>query len=253
MPLKFSDITVSLLWADTDKELPLSDPSPTDEANVPSAFALSEAGRAFKIAIDNELEDGLCIDVVIDGQTVTEVTCGAGEYGCIRGVAGTEGILPFAFGELKTKEDDEQDGTFVDRSSLGVIEVSACRAVLSEGDGPSIQGNDAVIAPVGPVSEKDKLLSWHTVLLGEPEPIEPYVPCNVRYIDSPQEPYATFKFMYRSIQALERLDMFLVDDMIVRPSVGDKRPLAQTNALVAPSAKRRVAIASAEVIDLTDD
>ncbi|KAI9511501.1 hypothetical protein F5148DRAFT_327403 [Russula earlei] len=166
-----------------------------------TAFVASEAGKHFKIMLNNHLLDsGLSIYLHIDGERVYQCHLGAGQSGQILGIyKDSTSVLPFKFQELELVDPDLENAPVI--PEMGTIELRACRSRARA----TVEYLPSPIHGLheGRVSERSKKAGWHHVSTADEVPIKgPMHTVIAEYIDPPNAPCASFKVFYRPRELL---------------------------------------------------
>ncbi|GBE80121.1 hypothetical protein BKA93DRAFT_747899 [Sparassis latifolia] len=204
MPLELGGIRVGLVCDATpmDQYATQLETQPNGRTRRPkqmgmaSCYVPSVAGKTFSIAVINMRTDvSVSVNCYLDGRCVHGMLFAPGVQHISHGVYVSEtDYRPYRFADLQVTDDEAianpKDPNYED---LGMIEIQ----VLRVRQGKSVHANIGDTAESRPVHERSKKAGTHRVSFGNKVRGAKATWVDITYIDSVEEPFATFKFFYR--------------------------------------------------------
>ncbi|KAH9833215.1 uncharacterized protein C8Q71DRAFT_909680 [Rhodofomes roseus] len=182
--------------------------------NTMSCFIQSETGKEFRLRCNNRTGWWLSIQCSFDGRTITQ-QCGCPpqqDSPAFQVGAGPNTIKPFKFAQVMLPGVGMQ-WMVPDTHNLGLIELKVWRCRRGD-DAPSVPQHliQSHISSIEVaefehnvlVAQQDKA-AMHCTVLGGSEPVIGNLPVASLPLDSPEHPFAVFRFHYRPIEILQSI------------------------------------------------
>ncbi|KAH9833786.1 uncharacterized protein C8Q71DRAFT_860058 [Rhodofomes roseus] len=196
--MKLRDIEVNISSADSHGQLAEFAHDAQDERTI-SCYIVSEAGKTFAINIHNGLEGKTVIaDCYMDGEYAEVDYAKPGDWSELRGVyiSVSESVAMervFTFANIQVTDDESAQH---DVQDLGSVEVRVYRIVMGECWAPDASA-ETWVGSDKPVNELSKKAGLHRIALADAAPVEVMDHIDYTPIDGVDDPYVTFRFMYR--------------------------------------------------------
>ncbi|KAH9927291.1 uncharacterized protein B0H18DRAFT_292915 [Fomitopsis serialis] len=196
--MELRNIKVEILTDGDEDGVPEYSVDEQDERLI-SCYIASEAGKSFSVDVYNGLSDEIVsADCYMDGENGDRLLVDPGSWSEIKGVTVARGMQrSYIFANVQVTDDEN---VVHDIQDLGSIKICIYRVVRrGVAQEPSAYGWDGANEPIHELSKKAGL---HRISLADVVPDDStFSTCD--YIDEKQNPYATFRFMYRPLEILK--------------------------------------------------
>ncbi|KAA1470294.1 hypothetical protein DENSPDRAFT_682278 [Dentipellis sp. KUC8613] len=206
MPLTYRGIGVHISC--DGQELSQYAPEITEGQKLAQCHIASEAGKLFKIVIENldrqQIVTPKVVKIILDGY---EARCSLLDGKRTVFVMDKIIVSPtksrlFQFASVETHDSEEGLVDTANIEKLGTIEVILCRAFRDQSK-PEMIATGGPIPTTASVPERAKKAGWHRVAFGTEAPIEPVKYVTTHWIDSLSSPFAVFRFHYQPQELLQ--------------------------------------------------